>query len=126
MLDNPPVWCSSHEEAEVNGDGSVSGGARAGRAGDVATYVSDVSEDEASGEVDGSVPRVSSLDVYRKAAKGKPAKFTGVPGSTPGQLSAEPDACGEMPPDARMPQLDSQREDAAGEALRELREIRQG
>ena len=70
-LDNP-----SAQSAEEDGDGSVSGGARTGRAGDVATYVSDVSEDEASGEVDGSVPRVSSLDVYRKAAKGKPAKFT--------------------------------------------------
>ena len=80
-LDNPSV-----RSAEEDGDGSVSGGARTGRAGDVATYVSDVSDDEASGEVDGSVPRVSSLDVYRKAAKGKPAKFTGVPGSTPGQV----------------------------------------
>jgi len=91
-LDNPSV----QEEAEEDGDGSVSGGARAGRAGDVATYVSDVSEDEASGGVDGSAPRVSSLDVYRKAAKGKAAKFTGVPGSTPGQVREQERALSQM------------------------------
>ena len=66
-LDNPSV----QEEAEEDGDGSVSEGARAGRAGDVATYASDVSEDEASGGVDDSAPSVSSWMSTEKQPKGK-------------------------------------------------------
>ena len=79
--------------------------------GELATRAAPVSEDEASGGVDGSAPRVSSLDVYRKAAKGKPAKFTGVPAGLDARTgprertSAEPDARGKVPPDARIPQL---------------------
>ena len=48
--------------------------------------MSDVGKDEASGGVNGSAPNASSLDFYRKVAKGKPAKFTEVPGSTTGQV----------------------------------------